>query len=660
MAIARIKKIKIAAHNSIKNELLDVLQDLGMVHISQLQQMYHGLPVKDNQAEEGLVAALSQLDEMLKYMHSFEKKKSSFGEKIIIKLEELKSVHMTFDYRNIYEIILNLKNLLKDMPSQKEKLRDRKKKLLPWQSLGSLSLELEGTQHARVAFGTMRPEDYVSLLEEIEREKLAFHSEVINEKNARSYVVCAYLKQEELALWEILKKNNFNKVSLDIENPNIEQELTFLQTQYETLAQKESSALEELKTLRKYKIKLMCLYDCYVNLKKKDESKKSLLYTKEAFLVEGWIKKRDEKQIRKTLENKFTCFELSTEEPQPDDIIPVELENAKVLSPFEFVTNIYGLPAYGELDPTPLFAPFFFLFFGFCLTDAGYGVVLAVLSIWALLKFKMGRYWKTFFKLLCLGGISTVVLGAVTGGWFGNIIDILYERFPTVFAGVIHIRGRLILLDPNKEPIKLLAIALGIGITQIFVGNLIAFYDNIRKRHFVDGILDQASVLIFLTGFSGLILVMFEVVDKKYNGLCGKLAIAGGSAIILFAGRANPGIGAKLFSGIFTFYNTAAGYISDVLSYSRLWALGLVTGVMAMTCNIIAFMIGDMIPFVGFIVTALILIAGHTFTMAINILGGLIHSGRLQFVEFFPKFFKGGGKAFTPFRMEHKYTVIEK
>ncbi len=661
MAVARIKKLNIVSHNSIREGLLEGLQDLGVVHISGIKNAPDGEFKTEDRKREELSIRLSQIEEMIKFLSSIEQKKAGFlGEKVFLRLEEFKSIYQGFDYKEVYEGFRALKDELKELNSKKEKLLEKKRKLLPWESLDVEPEDLGGTRNTGLILGFIQHKDFSNLTDQLNREKPAYHFEIVNSDKNFEYLIFICLEKEKTVAEEILKRCNFNRVQLELSSLSARKELKSIDRSYILLSEREHAINDKLNGLLRYKPKLMHLYDYCFNIRKKTEAEKDFLNTKEAFMIEGWIREHDLKPLKRMMDKNFSHFELQAREPSHSDIVPVELENKAAVTPFEFITKIYGLPSYGELDPTPFLAPFFFIFFGFCLTDAGYGVIVALLSLWAILKLKPGRYWRSFFWLLFLGGVSTVLLGAVTGGWFGDIIDILNTRFPKIFSFLAVLKNRLILLDPNKEPIKLLAIALSIGIVQIFTGNLIALYDNIRKKHILDGILDQVSVLVFLTGFTGLVLIMLEALDKGYGTLFGRMAQIGALVIILTAGRANHGIGAKLFNGVFAFYNVAAGYISDALSYSRLWALGLVTGVMAMTCNLIAFMIGDMIPLVGFLVTILILFVGHVFTIAINVLGGLIHSGRLQYVEFFPKFFKGGGGVFSPLRMENKYIVIEK
>ncbi len=658
MAVSRIKKLRIVAHNSIKDELLDTLQNLGVLHIIKVEDTASHL-AQETGAKENLSITVSQIEELIKYLDTIDEKKGVFsgGDKISLKMDEIKDLR---DFEEVYEIFLSASSSLKEIKSQRERLIDKKDKLLLWNSLGKTNLKELDLKYASAVFGEIAPKDRLRLIEELNKEKLFYDFELVSQDKGAERLLFVYLKKQALSVEEIFKKNNLNRVHLELNKLSVEDEILYIDDKFKKLEQEELLLNEKLKRLLVYKTKLKCLYVYYYNLRSKVESKENFLNTKEAFLVEGWIREQDIKPTKEAIGKNFSEVELVLDKPKPGETIPVELENKRAVFPFEFVTKVYGLPKYGELDPTPFLAPFFFIFFGFCLTDAGYGLVLALLSLWALVKFKMSRYWKSFFGLLFLGGISALVLGGVTGGWFGNIINILGEKSPKLFSGVVTIKDKLILLDPNKDSIKLLAIALIFGIVQIFMGNLIALYDNFRKKRFLDGILDQGSILVFLTGFTGLVLVMLNLCDHQdLNTLFVRLAQVGAISIVLTAGRENSGIAAKLFNGVFVFYTVISGYISDVLSYSRLWALGLVTGVMAMTCNLIAFMIGDMIPVVGFLVTILILLVGHVFTLAVNVLGSLIHTGRLQFVEFFPKFFKGGGRAFNPLRMQNKYTVVE-
>jgi len=350
----------------------------------------------------------------------------------------------------------------------------------------------------------------------------------------------------------------------------------------------------------------------------------------------------------------------------------VALENNRLIQPFEFITQIYGMPKYNELDPTPFLAPFFFLYFGFCISDAGYGILLVLISWLALKKFRMGPQGRKFFKLFLYCGISTIIVGALTGSWFGNLIDLLGQSH-AIFVPLKRIKDAMIVLDPIKEPTKLLGIALSFGIVQVWFGNIVAGIGNIKNKRYLDILLDQVPMLMLLFGLTGMGLIFLRLLDKRPASLFQYPALAASLAIIFTQGRSEKGIGAKLFFGFFSLYNSLSGYLSDILSYSRLWALGLVTGVMANTINLISIqfvqLAGSVMPFInkiGFIkvlvssvILLVVFIFGHTISFTMNLLGAFVHPVRLQFVEFFSKFFKGGGNYFRPFKAEAKYINLE-
>jgi V/A-type H+-transporting ATPase subunit I len=294
--------------------------------------------------------------------------------------------------------------------------------------------------------------------------------------------------------------------------------------------------------------------------------------------------------------------------------------------------------------------------------------MLALISWLALKKFKMGPQGIKFFRLFLYCGISTIIVGALTGSWFGNLFDLLAES-NKIFLPLKRFKDALIILDPMKEPTKLLGIALSLGIIQVWFGNIVAAIGNIKNRRYLDVVLDQVSMLIFLFGLTGLGLIFLKLLAQNQINLFKYSALSGALMLIATQGRSEKGWGAKLFYGTYNLYNALSGYLSDILSHSRLWALGLVTGVMAGTINLIAVQFSQIfpsiVPFIDkiialkIIISSLILIVifvlGHMISFFMILLGAFVHPVRLQFVEFFSKFFKSGGTTFKPFRIETKY-----
>jgi len=271
-------------------------------------------------------------------------------------------------------------------------------------------------------------------------------------------------------------------------------------------------------------------------------------------------------------------------------------------------------------------APFFFLFVGLCVSEAGYGLLVALLSL-LLIKFaKPKRGLLQFLKLFTLLGISTAVLGALIGGWFG---------FPL---------RSLMVLDPLQDPLSFLILALVLGFAQVWFGTLLNLINGIKNKLYLESIFAQGGWLLLLPT-----LVIYLQTKQSIWGI---LSLAGAAGIVFFGSPSrNPF--ARFFGGLYSLYGISR-YLADVLSYSRLLALGLATSVIAMVVNTLC-QTALGVPWVGWLLAALIFIGGHLFNLGISFLGGFVHSMRLQFVEFFSKFFKSGGKPFKAFELESKF-----
>ncbi|MEG0797485.1 MAG: V-type ATP synthase subunit I [Acidaminococcaceae bacterium] len=353
--------------------------------------------------------------------------------------------------------------------------------------------------------------------------------------------------------------------------------------------------------------------------------------TLKTFSLQGWVRSDRQEEVRQAVAGATDAYDLNFEEPQPGEIPPTVMENSRLVEPYEAVTELYSRPQIGAFDPNPIMAPFYFIFFGMMLSDAGYGLVLTVL-LFVLNKIlkPTGSTGKLTLVIL-MGSISTVIWGALFGGWFG------LEWHPLLFV-------------PMKEPLKMLILCYTLGAMHLVSGMLIKIYMNIKRGQVWDAIFDQAAWLVLFGGLFAMAMLPSPV--GKY------CAILGAATLVLTGGRAKKGIFNKLLGGLLTLYNISS-YVSDLLSYSRLFALGLATGVIAMVINTIAEMLWSAGP-VGIVVAVLVLIGGHIFNIMINILGSFVHTSRLQYIEFFGKFFEAGGRAFVPMAIRTKYTDVTK
>ena len=408
---------------------------------------------------------------------------------------------------------------------------------------------------------------------------------------------------------------------------------------YELLSDAAAALSEDL-------LKLEILCDHYSNLLEREQTRGTAPATQRTVLLEGWVKERDYKRLEKTV-SRFGASSLSRVEPAEDEEIPVEIENKNYVRPFEVITRLYGMPQHFEVDPTVFLAPFFALFFALCLTDAGYGLVIIALMGLFIKKIQGDK------KLMWMLGIcaaATVVAGALTGGWFGNAIQ--------QFVPGMKEKRLDLWFDPIQQPMVFFGLALILGYVQILTGLVIAFGHNLKRKDYVAAVCDQLTWLIMLNSVVIFLASYFQVVPPEIGRFFGYLVLVPAAVILLFSHR-EGGWGGRIGMGV---YNLFSGifYLGDVLSYLRLMALGMVTGGLAMAINIIAETARGIPYGIGIVAMIIVLVGGHGFNMAISGLGAFVHTLRLQYVEFFPKFLIGGGRSFEPLSKEYRHIYIKR
>jgi len=670
MAIAKIKRIEIIALREEKDKLLDILQELGFVQLIKSEEKpeeMDGLPF--NEAE------ILEIEEAISYLSTF-KEKTGFFESIVasktpLYKNELKNIVTEFDRRALLEELKTLRSSLKDAIQRKETLCEERRLLSPWRKLNIGLDQIRSTGSCGISLCSFYTRDYEKISEDIQKAGSDLYVEIVNKDKVNTYAAFVYIKEEFERLESVLKNYHFNFIVLSRHDCAVKDRLFEINLESMILDDEIEETKAGITRLLRNQFNLMVIYDYLNNIKRKEEAEKNLTGQRFTFALSGWIKKREIPALERALDRKIRNLAIFISDPKAGEEPPVDLENHRLIQPFEFITKIYGFPKYSELDPTPYLAPFFFLYFGFCVSDVGYGFILALFSYFMLKKIRMGPQGMKAFRLFFYCGISTIIIGALTGSWFGNLLDLLAEG-NKIFLPLAKFKDSLIILDPMKEPTKLLAIALSFGIIQVWFGNIVAAIGNIKNRRYLNILFDQVTMLTLLFGLTGLALVFLNLLGPTYAGIFKYAALTGSLGLILTQGRSEKGVGAKLFYGIYNLYSALSGYLSDILSYSRLWALGLVTGVMAMTINLISIQFSQIfvsvIPFideiaaikivVSTLVLLIIFIAGHLMSFLMNLLGAFVHPVRLQFVEFFSKFFKSGGSAFKPFKVETKYVDI--
>lgn len=369
---------------------------------------------------------------------------------------------------------------------------------------------------------------------------------------------------------------------------------------------------------------------------RREEAKSRLVGTDKVFLLEGWLPADRCAEIEKTLEP-FTCA-IETREPTEDEYpqVPVQLKNNKLTRPLNMVTEMYSLPAYGTLDPNPLMAPFFILFYGIMMADMGYGLLMMIASVIISKKYRPKGTSGELFSLLGLCGISTFIMGALTGGFFG---DFLTQLVAIVSPGTVF--ALLKLFDPLDDLTMILIGSMALGMVQIVTGMAISLIEKCKRKKFLDAFFEEITWWIVFIGIALLALGK------------GAAVLYVGCALVLL-GPIVQGKGWGKLTGVFgSLYNHVTGYFGDILSYTRLMALMLAGSVIAQVFNMLAAMPGNVIAFI------IISMLGNAMNFGLNLLGCYVHDLRLQCLEFFNKFYVDGGKPFRPMTLDTEYVDLQ-
>ena len=369
---------------------------------------------------------------------------------------------------------------------------------------------------------------------------------------------------------------------------------------------------------------------------RREEAKSRLVGTDKVFLLEGWLPADRCAEIEKTLKP-FTCA-TETREPTEDEYpqVPVQLKNNKLTRPLNMVTEMYSLPAYGTLDPNPLMAPFFILFYGIMMADMGYGLLMMIASVIISKKYRPKGTSGELFSLLGLCGISTFIMGALTGGFFG---DFLTQLVAIVSPGTVFALPKL--FDPLDDLTMILIGSMALGMVQIVTGMAISLIEKCKRKKFLDAFFEEITWWIVFIGIALAVL-------KK-----GTAVLYVGCALVLL-GPIVQGKGWGKLTGVFgSLYNHVTGYFGDILSYTRLMALMLAGSVIAQVFNMLAAMPGNVIAFI------IISMLGNAMNFGLNLLGCYVHDLRLQCLEFFNKFYVDGGKPFRPMTLDTEYVDLQ-
>ena len=478
--------------------------------------------------------------------------------------------------------------------------------------------------------------------------------QIVKRGEKTAYVQVVSLPEEENILRDKLHSAGFEEINLPLQKQDYIKEAVRLKKELAGAKKALAKIKARLEQINKTEYARLAVWiDYLTDTTRLDNYTKDTFATEKTSLITGWVPVEQKEHLQKYLK-KFSK-EIYWREVEPDkkEIEPVILRN-KAASPLESVTAIYGMPNNREFDPSPLIAPFFVLFYGVCLSDAGYGVMLIIFAWLLLSKFRanLTQFGKQLLTLNIYCGFATILMGFLTGSFFGLDFNLL--PWPAVKDFLYSVK----IFDPLNNPLPMLGLALGLGALHILAGLAVRFALDVRRMGWLEGFLTSGCWVIFVGSIFAWAVLNFLPEAGAASDIAKNVVFGGILFMILTQGRHKDNIIMKLGSGLASLYRLS-GYLSDMLSYSRLFALGLVTAVLSMVVNYLAALPGS-VPFIGFIFVAAIFIFGHTLDFLLNLLSAFVHSARLQYVEYFSKFFEGGGRFFKPFARTEKYVSLVK
>jgi V/A-type H+-transporting ATPase subunit I len=631
MAIAEVQKVQILAHSGMKRDVLSSLQKEGILQIEKVDSENLGLTSPSAEISH-LDHLLHRLSNALGFLSQWDE--GGFTKKLVSQkpqiLRQEIDTFLKVDYDKLLDKIENIEKRKNDTLSHIRFLEKEEEILSPLMCLNLPIKLVSATESTEVILGSMPLPSFKELSGKNE-EALWIH--ILSEGKRTVYLLMGFLKAEREHFEQLFKQLGFFPIYFTESMLERAVSQDTVKDLAEKLKQEKSECFDKLEALERegkemaaYREQLMRSYDVLFNEREKLLSSRYLGDTERAFFLEGWIKTQDILKLEAKLQPYSELIQCYFRPPLKNEDTPIVLENPRVGKPFELITKLYGLPQRGTIDPTLALAPFFFLFVGLAVSEAGYGLLVALLSFLFLRFAKPKGGLKQFLTLLSILGIATVIMGTLVGGWFG---------FPI---------KQLMVLDPLKDPVSFLILSLGLGFVQVYFGTFLNMLSEIKNKNYLQAFFVQGGWLVLLPS-----LVVYALTKHSAWGI---LTLVGASGIVFFASPSrNPF--ARFFGGLYSLYDISR-YLADVLSYSRLLALGLATSVIAMVVNTLCETALE-IPWLGWLFAALIFVGGHLFNLGISFLGGFVHSMRLQFVEFFSKFFHSGGKPFKPFELESKY-----
>ncbi len=668
MAVSAMRRLSFIGLEKDKKNIINRLTELGVVELSRFDAA--GAEAEEAQDDEErtvspavaeYLQAQSRVRNVLEILSDYdERKKELFHtRKQISRTAFLRVVQAREELLSYAQDIESVTSEIGTRTTEINRLQASAMNLSVWSGC-PCDLSCTETAATRIVYGTAGSADQWNRMTDEAEESglLCWFQQVYAEKSGVLFVLVFHKSQEE-AVMTLFRR--YDCIRHDFQGYHGTPSLCTEQLSDRIDDEREEIARlsRKLKNYARYIEDFETLVDYYTIQIDQEGAARKMGTTKYTFAFEGWIPAKAEKALVTELPADYTCH-MELRDPKEDEIPPTLLENGIWGSSVESVVKMYSTPSYFEYDPCNVAGFFYILFFGFMLSDAGYGLLLTIATAFLLKKKKLENSMRRFLTLFFFCGLSTVFWGALFGGWFGNLIEtVTLKKFA---LGPIW-------FNPLDNPEKLLAFAILLGMIHVYAGLALKAVNLIRRRKWLDAVCDVGFWYIFFTGEALYLLPYIPYVGKMEIAQTlspyGLYLLAAGFVLILFTkGRKAKNIFVRIFGGITCVYSLV-DMLSDALSYSRLMAMGLATSVIINVFNEIAAMAGGLTAgapagqlIIGFIIFTIIFIVANAFNLVINALGSYVNSCRLMYIEFFGKFFEGDGKEFEPLRQNTEYILV--
>ena len=643
MAILKMKKLRICGVSEEQTQLIRQLQLLGSVEIGAPCALTDTQGVQvfcagDGKSADALLRTSARLTSALETLKHYETKKGGlFAARPEKTIGELFSDEAYAAALDTAQAVLDAQDARSRLAAEKSRLTAVRESFVPWQQL-PLPLETLGTQHTRILLGTVPAQtDLEALRARVFEAADEVQLEQISADQQSLYLLVFVHKCAAEAVGAALREAGFALTTFDGVQGTAAENIRRTDEAIAACEQQDAEKLAELTALAAQKSALQLAFDRCTQEIAKAQAADRLVHSEKTFCLGGWVPCEDVGKLEALLSGFCCAWELTDPAPEEYPDVPVKLKNNKLTWPLNMVTEMYSLPAYDGVDPNPLMAPFFILFYGIMMADMGYGLLMILASIIITKKSRPKGTSGQMFGLMFSCGISTFLMGALTGGFFGDFLPQLvgiidpnttFKALPSLFT-------------PLDDTITILIGAMALGFVQIVTGMAISFVEKIKKGQIMDAIWEELTWWIVFAGIACMALGVTNIV--LYVGL---------AMVVVGSGWSAKGFG-KVTAIFGSVYNHVTGYFGDILSYSRLMTLMLAGSVIASVFNTLGAIPGNVVFFL------LVSVAGNGLNFALNLLSCYVHDLRLQCLEYFGKFYQDGGKPFEPLAINTKYVDIQ-